>query len=72
MSRNLQDTDALVLFDNKKEESLLKTIISIMGMSADERKKMERDALLFYEENCTEQIFANNYIKIINDIKESL
>ena len=67
-----KDTEALVLFDNKKENSLFEAIVSIIDMSVNERKKLEKAALCFYEKNCTERIFANNYIKIINDLKESL
>lgn len=67
-----KDTEALVLFDNKEEDSLFKVIVSIIDMSVKERKALEKAALCFYEENCTERIFANNYIKIINDMKKSL
>lgn len=67
-----KDTDALVLFDNNEDGSLLKAISMIKNMSTSNRKTLEEAALHFYKENCTEQIFANNYIRIINDIKESL
>ena len=67
-----KDTDALVLFDNYEDESLFRAISEIKNMSKDNRNELEEAALHFYKENCTEQIFANNYIRIINDIKESL
>jgi len=67
-----KDTDALVLFDNYEEESLFRAISKIKNMSSDSRNVLEEAALHFYKENCTEQIFANNYIKIINEIKERI
>lgn len=66
------DTDAVVLFDNEKEESLLKTVNLIRSLPANKRDELEKAALAFYRENCTEKMFANKYMKIINDIKESL
>lgn len=67
-----KDTDALVLFDNYEEESLFRAISKIKNMSNDSRNVLEEAALHFYKENCTEQIFANNYIRIINEIKERI
>ena len=67
-----KDTDALVLFDNNEDESLFRAISMIKKMSKDNRNMLEESALHFYKENCTEKIFAANYIRIINDIKESL
>lgn len=62
----------IVLFDNYEEESLFRAISKIKNMSNDSRNVLEEAALHFYKENCTEQIFANNYIRIINEIKERI
>lgn len=56
------ETDGIYLFNNTiGEKDLMNKILSLRDESRDIKLEMERDALLFFENNCTCDRFAANY-----------
>ena len=57
----------LYLFDNNSEISCTEAIKHVLSMSNPERRDLETCSRKYYLENCTPEVFAENYLRVINE-----
>lgn len=65
-------TRGVCLFKSGDKESLYQTIIKVLHLSDAEKKQMAEENLQFYENHCTPERFAINYLNTINNILKFL
>lgn len=65
-------TDGLILFDNNNEKDFVEKVLEIKNMPIENRRRLEKDNVDFYNQHSTILKFAENYSRELTSICEEV